>query len=79
MERVRIGIVGVGQIGKAHLDNYSRIPGAELVAAADVNETELRAVADRFSIPNVTTSAPSWRAMTSTQWTCACTTTCMPP
>jgi predicted dehydrogenase len=31
-DSVRIGIVGVGQIGKYHLNNYAKIPGAEVVA-----------------------------------------------
>lgn len=49
-KKIRIGIIGVGQIGKSHLDTYSRIPGAELVAAADVNQAELKQVAERFKI-----------------------------
>ena len=36
--KLRIGIIGVGQIGKAHLDNYAKLSEqVELVAAADVN------------------------------------------
>jgi predicted dehydrogenase len=50
--KIRIGCIGVGQIGKHHLDNYSKIENAELVAAADINETELNQVGDRFDIPN---------------------------
>lgn len=49
--KIRLGIVGVGQIGKHHLDNYSKIPDAEMVAAADINESELKTVAERFKIP----------------------------
>ena len=52
MERVRIGIVGVGQIGKSHIATYSKIPGAQLVAAADVNEAELKKVAAENGIPH---------------------------
>src|SRR3990172_6121983 len=29
---VKLGIIGVGQIGKHHLDNYQKIPGVEMVA-----------------------------------------------
>jgi len=50
--KIRIGIIGVGQIGKSHLDNYTRVPGAELVAAADVNAAELRRVAEQYHIPH---------------------------
>jgi len=50
--KIRLGIIGVGQIGKHHLDNYSKISGAEMVAACDINEVELKTVAERFKIPN---------------------------
>ncbi|MBN2007289.1 MAG: Gfo/Idh/MocA family oxidoreductase [Anaerolineae bacterium] len=53
--KVRIGIIGVGQIGKSHLRAYKNVPGAELVAAADINATELGRVADEFGIPNTYT------------------------
>lgn len=50
--KVKIGIIGVGQIGKSHIDSYSKIPDAELVAVADVNATELAAVAGKYKIPH---------------------------
>ncbi len=52
MDKIRLGIIGVGQIGKQHLNNYAKIPGAELVAAADLNTAELAKVAAEFHIPN---------------------------
>jgi len=56
MQRVKIGIIGVGQIGKIHLDEYaSSIPDADIVAACDVNEAEVRKVADKYGIPHVYT------------------------
>jgi len=55
MDKIRIGIIGVGQIGKHHLQEYAKIPAAEVVAAADVNEAELKKVAGDFKIPNVYT------------------------
>jgi len=48
----RLGIIGVGQIGKGHLESYSKIAGAKVVAAADVNAQELSAVAERYAIPH---------------------------
>jgi predicted dehydrogenase len=51
-DKTRIGCIGVGQIGKHHLDNYSKIEGAELVAIADINEAELNRVGDLYGIPN---------------------------
>jgi predicted dehydrogenase len=52
MEPIRLGIIGVGQIGKHHLREYAKIPGAQLVAAADVNAEELKRVAAEFKIPH---------------------------
>lgn len=52
---IRIGCIGVGQIGKYHLENYSQIEGAEIVAIADVDEAELHRVADQYNVPNATT------------------------
>jgi predicted dehydrogenase len=51
MDTIRIGVIGVGQIGKQHLSKYRTVPGAEVVAAADVNEAELARVAKEFQIP----------------------------
>ena len=34
MDPVRIGIIGIGQIGKHHLGNYEKIPGAKVVAGS---------------------------------------------
>ena len=55
MEKVRIGIIGTGQIGKAHLQNYAPIDEAEVVAVADLREDEARRVADEYGIPSVYT------------------------
>ncbi|MGP4078773.1 Gfo/Idh/MocA family protein [Pseudalkalibacillus sp. R45] len=50
METIKVGIIGVGIIGKQHLEFYSKIPGAEVIAAADINESELDRVADKYNI-----------------------------
>src|SRR5690606_31261570 len=50
---IRIGVIGVGQIGKYHLNNYSKIPGAQIVAVADINEAEAQRVAGLHNIPDV--------------------------
>ena len=54
-EKVRIGFIGVGQIGKQHVEAYSKLPHAELVALADLNDAEGRRVADLYGIPHVYT------------------------
>jgi predicted dehydrogenase len=52
MKKIRIGIIGVGMIGKVHLENYEKISGAEIVAACDIDDIELKQVAEKFNIPD---------------------------
>ncbi|MGO4547302.1 Gfo/Idh/MocA family protein [Paenibacillus sp. 2TAB23] len=52
MDHIRIAIIGVGQIGKMHIEKYKGIPGAELVAVCDVNELEANRVAEQYGIPH---------------------------
>lgn len=52
---IRIGLIGAGQRGQHHLEDYQSIPGAEIVALADINEALLQRVAAEFKIPNVYT------------------------
>jgi len=54
--KVKIGIIGVGQIGKHHVANYKKIADADIVAVCDVNEAEAQRVAKENGIPNVFTS-----------------------
>ena len=51
--KVRIGIIGVGIIGKVHLRNYRQIDAAEVVALADIDEPDGERVAMEFGIPHV--------------------------
>ncbi|MDU5142375.1 MAG: Gfo/Idh/MocA family oxidoreductase [Paenibacillus dendritiformis] len=53
MERRRIAIIGAGQIGKHHLNEYHRVGGADIVAICDINEAEARRVAEANRIPHV--------------------------
>jgi predicted dehydrogenase len=46
MERLKLAVVGVGALGRHHARILSNNPGVELVAVADPNETQGRAVAD---------------------------------
>lgn len=55
LDPVRIGIIGVGQIGKRHVEQYSKIPAAKVVAVADIDEAEARRVAEGYAIPHVYT------------------------
>src|SRR5438105_695526 len=51
--RIRVGVIGLGPNGRAHLTNYRAHPGAEVVAVCDVNPDLARQVAAEEGIPGV--------------------------
>ena len=53
--KTRIGIIGVGQIGKGHVRTYMGMPHVEIAAVADVNEAEANRVAAENGIAKVYT------------------------
>jgi predicted dehydrogenase len=55
-DKVRIGMIGVGQIGKQHVSQYKGIPEAEIVAIADVDEAEAKRVAGELGVTRVFTN-----------------------
>jgi predicted dehydrogenase len=55
-DKVRIGIIGVGQIGKQHVARYVGVPEAEIVAVCDLREDEAQRVAQANGIPTVYTN-----------------------
>ena len=55
-DRLNIGIVGAGMIGKVHAENLAyRIPEANPLIIADINEKAAREAAARCNIPKMTT------------------------
>ena len=54
-DKTRVGIIGVGQIGKKHVWVYSGMPHVEIAAVADINEAEARRVAGENGIASVYT------------------------
>ncbi len=54
MNKLKIGIIGAGRIGKLHANNLiNRVPDAEVVAISDIYEEGARKVAASLGIPNV--------------------------
>jgi predicted dehydrogenase len=47
---LKIGMIGVGQIAKNHLRQYSEIEGVEIAAACDINDEELQKVCEQYAI-----------------------------
>ena len=53
MERVKLGIIGCGVIGNAHLKSASESPEIETVAVADLREEVAKAAAEKFGVKKV--------------------------
>ena len=51
MHRLKVGVIGTGFIGPAHIEALRRAGLADVVALADINNTVARAKADEMSIP----------------------------
>ena len=52
MEKVNIGIIGVGRIGRLHARNLKyQIPGSKVLAVADIFEKSARETASQLEIP----------------------------
>lgn len=59
MKRIRVGVVGVGHLGKLHAQKYAQIPDAELVGVTDVDFVRAKEVASS----NSTTAFASYREL----------------
>ena len=57
MKQVRMGVIGAGIWGTAHLQAYAQHASAELVAVCDLDEGRARAAAERFGATGVFTCA----------------------
>ena len=50
MAKVKIALIGAGNIANTHLEAYAKVPDAEIYAICDINESRLNETADRFGI-----------------------------
>ncbi len=55
-DRLRVGVVGTGYLGKFHAKIYNDMPDVDLVGIVDVNEEAAKAVADECGCPAYTES-----------------------
>lgn len=51
MKPVKVGVIGVGYLGKFHAEKYAELPEAELVGIVDVNHERAREVSRQFDVP----------------------------
>ena len=54
-DKIRIGVIGVGQQGERHVKNYQDVPDAQVVAVADLRPEVGQRVAQTYGVPNVYT------------------------
>ena len=47
MERLRVGIIGLG-VGEKHIEAYQRHPGCEVVALCDFSSEKLSAIGSKY-------------------------------
>ena len=50
MSKIKIALIGAGNIANSHLEAYQKIEDAEIYAICDINEENLNKTADRFGI-----------------------------
>ena len=50
MEKVKIAMIGAGNIANTHLDSYMKLPNVEIYAACDINESRLNETCDKYGI-----------------------------
>ena len=53
MERLKVGVIGSGFMGAAHIEALRRIPGIEIVAISSIDMPRAEELADHFAIPDV--------------------------
>lgn len=51
MKKIRVGVVGVGYLGKYHVEKYARMPGVKLVGIADIIPERLEALSGKYAVP----------------------------
>lgn len=54
-DKVKIGLVGAGQVGNIHLRSYQKIRGAEVTAISDIDERRAKAAAENYGVDYVYT------------------------
>lgn len=47
---LKIGIIGLGHLGKIHLEQWQKIPGTEIVGVFDINQDLAKSIANEFKL-----------------------------
>ncbi|MEG1442095.1 MAG: Gfo/Idh/MocA family oxidoreductase, partial [Oscillospiraceae bacterium] len=50
MNKIKVGIIGTGNISREHIGAYLKNPNVELYAFCDINEEQLNKMGDEFGV-----------------------------
>lgn len=50
MEKIKVGMIGAGNIANTHLDAYKKVPEVEVVCACDIDAERLKLTCDKYGI-----------------------------
>lgn len=54
MQKVRLGVIGLGGMGQAHMNKIKEIPEAELTAVSDVDSEITKKISQEYKVPGFT-------------------------
>ena len=52
MDKIKVGIVGVGHLGSQHVRVFKSIPDAEVSGIYDINRERAREIAEKWRVRN---------------------------
>ncbi|MBR5157778.1 MAG: Gfo/Idh/MocA family oxidoreductase [Clostridia bacterium] len=55
MKKLKVGIIGAGNISKYHIDAYRKNPNVELYALCDINEDRLKMMGEKYGVTRLFT------------------------
>ena len=55
MKKLKVGIIGAGNISKYHIDAYRKNPDVELYALCDINEDRLKMMGEKYGVTKLFT------------------------
>ena len=71
--KIKIGIIGVGNIAGTHIQAYLKNPNVELYAFCDINEAQLKKMGEEYGIERLYTDVNEMLALTEIDAVSVCT------